>query len=74
MVVSVWGCRPEKTVAVFTCGQVLNPVSVRASSGKLPVAYVRLIALLDGWLVDCSKDIYHVQVGVVVAEEVPANT
>ena len=71
-----WGAAkqgPGVEVAGVTCGYVLNPVGVRANSGELPVGDVGLVALLDCWLVDGSKNIYHVQVCVVVAEEVPTS-
>ena len=56
-----------------TCGQVLNPVSVRAYSFPFSVLDVWQVALLDGWLVDCIEDVEHIQVCVVVAEKVPAS-
>jgi len=70
---AIWTERQESAFRDFTCGQVFNPVGVRAHSLELSVVYVWLVTRFDGWLVDSIEDVEHIQVCVVVAEQIPAS-
>ncbi len=65
--------RPNQAFMSFTCGQIFYPVGVRTHSLELSVVYVWLITRFDGWLVNSIEDVQHIQVCVVVAEQVPAS-
>jgi len=65
--------RQDPAFKSFTCGQIFNPVGVRTHSLELSVVYVWLVTRFDGWLVDTIEDVQHIQVCVVVAEQVPAS-
>ena len=65
--------RQDPAFKSFTCGQIFNPVGVRTHSLERSVVYVWLVTRFDGWLVDTIEDVQHIQVCVVVAEQVPAS-
>ncbi len=69
----IWTERPDPAFRNFTCGQIFNPVGVRTHSLEFSVVYVWLITRFDGWLVDSIEDVKHIQVCVVMAEQVPAS-
>lgn len=68
----IWTDRPDQAFMSFTCGEIFNPVGVRTHSLELSVVYVPLITSFDGWLVDSIEDVEHIQVCVIMAEQVPA--
>lgn len=57
---------PDSAICWYTCSKILDPVGVGASSHELPVCYVWLVLHFDGWLVDGFKDLFHIQVSVVM--------